>query len=555
MNTIDVLVCGIAAAANGTAALNTRGSSSPAVYYKDFEATQQFSATPIALDSSGSAVIYVNSLVDVLVYDVNGFLVREFTAGSAAPNVEVISQSFTGTSYSDGSSGTSKPTTLQKVLDSWLTSAGSADFKVLSGGVATNLSSLQGLYFNVKSYGAIGNGSANDTAAITAAIAAATTLGGIVFFPPGTYRVVSQITVPAGVSILGCGGTSSHLVADVASANHLMEFTGGDAGKRKVDGMWFGAINQMFTPALTGLVAVSGTGAQVHFSDCLFGNDNFVFGELLGIGSTGATSIVVVEQCTFRQRQNRGIIQGPGGASVGRVKIVNCDLDTTLVGAYTFSYIIALDDGLTVSGCVFTMSSINAGTVIYIEASPLTALGGVQVFDCLFKGDGGGLMTPIALRNDLAVPSVDFVERGNVFSGALPVVLAYKYTTDGYAGAGSFGDHGSRIGRSATYLASNGNQVLTNVKEISLHTIQRTGAGAQVISADTLGRHGDRLTVEITNNTGAIVAPTFGANMAVRAGYVANIPNGAIRTVEFMWLPNILVAGAGIWLQTAIESG
>lgn len=43
--------------------------------------------------------------------------------------------------------------------------------------------------FNVKDYGAVGDGTADDTTAIRAAITAAEVTGGIVFFPPGTYAV------------------------------------------------------------------------------------------------------------------------------------------------------------------------------------------------------------------------------------------------------------------------------------------------------------------------------------------------------------------------------
>jgi hypothetical protein len=48
------------------------------------------------------------------------------------------------------------------------------------------------LVFNVKSYGALGNGTTDDTAAIQAAYtAAAAAGGGIVFFPAGVYLVAA----------------------------------------------------------------------------------------------------------------------------------------------------------------------------------------------------------------------------------------------------------------------------------------------------------------------------------------------------------------------------
>ncbi len=62
--------------------------------------------------------------------------------------------------------------------------------------------------FNVKDHGAIGDSSADDTAAIKATIAAATAAGGgIVYFPKGRYRLEGGLTVGAAVTLAGRGFT------------------------------------------------------------------------------------------------------------------------------------------------------------------------------------------------------------------------------------------------------------------------------------------------------------------------------------------------------------
>jgi hypothetical protein len=58
------------------------------------------------------------------------------------------------------------------------------------------------LVFNVKDYGAVGNGSTDDTAAIQAAVNAAIA-GGTVLFPTGFYRVTSTITVTLPILLQG----------------------------------------------------------------------------------------------------------------------------------------------------------------------------------------------------------------------------------------------------------------------------------------------------------------------------------------------------------------
>jgi hypothetical protein len=65
--------------------------------------------------------------------------------------------------------------------------------------------------YNVKDYGAKGNGVTNDRDAIQAAPNTATTnRGEIVYFPPGTYKILSGLTVDAttgaNITILGTGG-------------------------------------------------------------------------------------------------------------------------------------------------------------------------------------------------------------------------------------------------------------------------------------------------------------------------------------------------------------
>lgn len=63
-------------------------------------------------------------------------------------------------------------------------------------------------------YGATGDGSTNDSAAIQAAINAANTAGGgVVYFPPGVYRIGTRIELKSSVSLLGAGREFTRLRA------------------------------------------------------------------------------------------------------------------------------------------------------------------------------------------------------------------------------------------------------------------------------------------------------------------------------------------------------
>jgi hypothetical protein len=66
---------------------------------------------------------------------------------------------------------------------------------------------------DVRDYGAVGDGVADDRAAILAAIAAAA--GEPVYFPAGTYRLASALTVPSGTTLIGSGMTTAWLCGKV----------------------------------------------------------------------------------------------------------------------------------------------------------------------------------------------------------------------------------------------------------------------------------------------------------------------------------------------------
>ncbi len=87
-------------------------------------------------------------------------------------------------------------------------------------------SNLRRNIFNVKDYGAVGNGSTNDTTAIAAAITAATSTGGEVYFPPGTYQVASTLTIPSKVRLVGAGKNVSIIRKSASIANAMLDFTG-----------------------------------------------------------------------------------------------------------------------------------------------------------------------------------------------------------------------------------------------------------------------------------------------------------------------------------------
>jgi hypothetical protein len=59
--------------------------------------------------------------------------------------------------------------------------------------------------YNVKDYGAVGDDTTDDTTAIQNAITAVSSIGGVVFFPVGNYKITSALTLSSNITIQGSG--------------------------------------------------------------------------------------------------------------------------------------------------------------------------------------------------------------------------------------------------------------------------------------------------------------------------------------------------------------
>lgn len=82
------------------------------------------------------------------------------------------------------------------------------------GNTLTNFKTWGGILYNVKDYGAVGNGIADDTSAIVAALAA----GNRVYLPDGTYKIrPGVITLLNGQTIEGSNHRTATLVIDGAN--------------------------------------------------------------------------------------------------------------------------------------------------------------------------------------------------------------------------------------------------------------------------------------------------------------------------------------------------
>lgn len=222
-------------------------------------------------------------------------------------------------------------------------------------------SNLQGLgRFDIRAYGAKGDGVTNDTIAIQAAINAASVAGGgIVFSPPGEY-LHSLLTIPGGVSICGVPDTT-YWLHNHASANALVFTTWNTGNPVTIQDIRF-----LGNVASTGTHIVNNIDARIEFIRCSWN----------GIGPTGGDS---------NNLQGR-ILQC--GSSLGEVFFHNC-----LIRVAGDQHGIYVPEGrVTVSGGTITMPATYTSSLIRAAGTAHVSMRGVTA-DC--TGRTGGVTATV----------------------------------------------------------------------------------------------------------------------------------------------------------------
>jgi hypothetical protein len=509
VRSVAALLSGIAGAGLGVAELFKRGTGTDANIFADYQGKISI-ANPVNLDANGGATVYVNEEVDVLVKGANGTSVREWTEMGSANNVEYIGHSFTGTSYDDGSKGTGQPTTLQQILDLWLGSAGEPDFNVLFGGVSTTiqgaLAGFSGIFFNVKNpaYGAKGDGLTDDTTAITAAMAAASVVQGMVFFPPGTYRVVSTLSVPANVSMACTAGAT--LTIDHATQELL-----------KFDIDTTGAPQLVYGFTLTASQSNSGdvvfvtSQAQVILVNCVIGSAN-AHGFGLHMDASG-TSTVWASKCTFN---STGALQAISQAdSTGkRLFVDGCFFSQSITGiASSFinanNAVITNSDFVTASGSLGQF--VGFGSVSNSNCS-------MSITGCRFENQGGG--TPIGFFLTVRSDTEGFAESGNTF---VNVSVLYGFSVVSLPTTRIPFQLGSRIGN--MFNVTDDSAATPEYDGIShdVVCIKRTTNGNQTFKVGIPPWEGLRLLVILWNKSGGASGTLTYGNKFRSSGNTINI--------------------------------
>jgi hypothetical protein len=190
------------------------------------------------------------------------------------------------------------------------------------------------IYFNVKAYGATGNGVTDDSNAIRSAITAAAVAGGTVYFPNGTYLISQDGSSPSGgyclllaasVSLLGQSTTG--VVLSMAANQHVavrpVEVTGSNLSISSLTINGNGTNQTLFPDAGLHRAGIFTEGAswvtiQNVISENNSGDGINIFGDFLF-----PTSNIYILNCQVLNNQRTGM--APGGSGVSFLAIVGCE--------------------------------------------------------------------------------------------------------------------------------------------------------------------------------------------------------------------------------------
>lgn len=350
--------------------------------------------------------------------------------------------------------------------------------KIGSGGpldTALNAVIVASLPFvDVRDYGAVGDGATDDTAAIQAAVDAAT---GVVWFPAGTYLVTAAITVTgSGLTLRGAGKSASILT----TADDVEMFT--------VTGSFLSIENMRLATTLIGRTKYAVRFDNVNqgtLSSCYFDavDGARIWGAYFTAGSMG-----LVDGCTLNHSCIRletwdvkitrtwvwamscdfgiGIFNGAGNTTIQNVDVVPPLLSTAtgLAGIYI--------DGA--SGKSLSTSIYD----VYLDGNPdlATRMG-------IYLGDGTGSVIIKGLR-------ATKLDAESIFINS-----AYNVLIEGYTG---YGNNQSGTGAPEIRIKQTGAQAVEKIRISGAQFLQTAAvsgtAGPAVLIEDTVG--GNTVVVE-----------------------------------------------------------
>lgn len=278
---------------------------------------------------------------------------------------------------------------------------------------------------NVKDYGAVGNGTTDDTTAIQAAI----DNGGSIFIPVGTYKITTALTISDSNLVISGYGATLHMVGNTGDFEqyecNAIVFNGSTATQKNIviEGLKFTGENRW-------------GGISSIVTDLVNGWDGGVF------GNVNEDNYICRENVLIRDVEVTGayyhaIYLTSTSVSLLNIKATNCEnqREEYVVGARAASNIILQNIIVENSGYKNVGTSYGDYVVydnIITQLSSSTSTGlyvghfsrNVTITNCLVEGTLGNFMKVSYYAKDVAITNCTFEGDGYIFlQGVQDVVI------------------------------------------------------------------------------------------------------------------------------------
>jgi parallel beta-helix repeat protein len=241
-------------------------------------------------------------------------------------------------------------------------------------------SMIQGAEVNVLDFGAVGDGVANDTAAIQAAITSMAVTGGNLVFPDGNYKITSTVTLSSNVNYIAQGNAIITLavteiglqIPNAGTRITINGFTISGVSSRAISSTIGGTcsritiINNTISGAtLAGAGYTSGV-FLTNASDCVIENNSFS-NNGVGTGTVFSADVAFYAPAAGTQNSRNKVLNNRCASTVASFNIIAFNIDRTVISENSCSG--ALNGAGNNSGYGIAVYDTSSGTLPYSTTS------------------------------------------------------------------------------------------------------------------------------------------------------------------------------------------